>query len=82
MVASRRSMLQAGVAVLTAGAAVAATEAKAQQKLEKSIVMYQDKPKGDQQCDKCLHWQAPKSCAIIAGDISPTGWCGAFAPKA
>ena len=76
--ASRRSVLKVGVAVL---ATSAAPGAKAQQKIEKSMVMYQEKPKGDQQCDKCLHWQPPGSCAIVAGPIIATGWCGVFAPK-
>jgi len=75
---SRRNVLQAGVAVLATGAAAGA---RAQEKIEKSMVMYQEKPNGDQQCNKCLHWQPPGSCAIVAGPIIPTGWCGAFAPK-
>ena len=76
---SRRTVLCAGAAAVAA--AGVATGAAAQQKIEKSMVMYQDKPKEGQECDKCLHFQAPSSCAIVAGTINPTGWCGAFAPK-
>jgi hypothetical protein len=74
----RRTFLQAGVAIIAAGAA---TQAVAQQKIDKSLVMYQEKPKGTQQCDNCLHWQPPGSCAIVNGPILATGWCGAYAPK-
>jgi hypothetical protein len=75
---SRRTILQAGVAILAAGAA---TQAHAQQKIDKALVMYQEKPKGAQQCDNCLHWQAPNACAIVNGPILATAWCGAYAPK-
>jgi hypothetical protein len=77
--ASRRAVLQAGVAVL-AGAGLV-TPAAAQQKIEKSLVLYQEKPKDGQQCSKCLQFQPPDACAIVEGKILPTGWCGAYAPK-
>ena len=79
MKASRRTVLCAGAAVVAA-AGIAKT-AVAQEKIDKSIVMYQDKPHEGQECDKCLQFQPPNSCSIVAGVISPTGWCGAFAPK-
>ena len=75
---SRRSVLQVGVAVLATGTA---SGARAQEKIEKSMVMYQERPNGDQQCDKCVQWQPPGSCAIVADPIISTGWCGAFASK-
>ena len=78
--ASRRTILQAGAAVLGVGV-VASTGASAQQKIEKSLVMYQEKPKGAQRCDNCLHWQPPASCAIVNGPILASAWCGAYAPK-
>jgi hypothetical protein len=60
----------------------AASQAQAQQKLAKNLIMYQDTPKGDQRCDNCTHWQPPNACAIVEGPIAPAGWCGAWAPKA
>ncbi|HYZ33216.1 MAG TPA: high-potential iron-sulfur protein [Crenalkalicoccus sp.] len=75
---SRRTLLQAGLTVAAGGAAARAT---AQQKLAKELIMYQDQPKDGQQCSNCQHWQPPNACAIVAGEISPNGWCGAFAPK-
>lgn len=77
---SRRTILLAGAAAVAAVGVAA--RASAQQKIDKSLVLYQQTPKDDQQCSKCLHFQAPNACAIVAGDISPSGWCGAYAPKA
>ena len=76
---SRRTVLCAGAAAVAAVGV--AGRAVAQEKIDKSIVMYQDKPHDGQECDKCLQFQPPNSCTIVAGVISPTGWCGAFAPK-
>lgn len=51
-------------------------------------LQYQDKPKDGKQCDACSQWvpgKTPKDlggCKVIPGDteISPLGWCAAFAP--
>jgi hypothetical protein len=45
------------------------------------MVKYQEKPKGDLECDKCLHFEPPASCKLVAGKINPKGWCLLFAPK-
>lgn len=81
---TRRIVLRAGVAAAASGAIIgaAASQAQAQQKLAKNLIMYQDTPKGDQRCDNCTHWQPPNACAIVEGAIAPAGWCGAWAPKA
>ncbi len=78
--ASRRAILQAGVGVLVAGT-VQSVSAQPPPKLNKQAVMYQDQPKGDQQCDKCVRFQPPNACQVVEGVISPKGWCGVFAPK-
>jgi hypothetical protein len=75
---SRRTVLQAGVSVLAAGVA---GRAVAQDKIAPEMVMYQDQPKDGQECDQCLHFEPPHACKIVAGEISPKGWCGVFAPK-
>lgn len=52
--------------------------AQAQEKpeqLSKPEAEYQDSPKNDQQCSECTKFQPPKGCAVVAGDISPRGWC-------
>lgn len=80
--ASRRGLLMAGAAIVAAGAVVRQAAADDQQKIEKSLVGYQDKPNANgQKCSTCANFQPPNACAIVAGTISPNGWCGAFAPK-
>jgi hypothetical protein len=78
--ARRRALLGAGLVAATTGG-IAAREARAQQKLAKNLIMYQETPKGDQRCDNCTHWQPPNACAIVEGHILPQAWCGAWAPK-
>ena len=80
--ASRRSILRAGAAVLAAGVVAKHASADEAQKIEKSLVGYQEKPNANgQHCSICANFQPPNSCAIVAGVINPNGWCGAFAPK-
>ena len=79
MTTSRRALVQAGVGVIAAAAVKPAVAAPP--KLAQSVVMYQDHPKGDQKCSICTHFLPPNACQIVAGDISPDGWCGVFTPK-
>ena len=76
---SRRAILQAaGFAAL---APIMVTRARAQDKLAPAMVMYQDRPKDNQRCDGCLHFQPPNACAIVSGNIAPQGWCAVWAAK-
>ena len=75
---SRRTVLQAGLFVLAAGATGGAL---AETKIAQNLVQYQNEPKGTQECDQCMHFVPPDACKVVAGKISPTGWCAAFAPK-
>jgi len=80
---SRRRMLQ--IAVAGGGVLVAATlpgAAAASSKVAKTAVAYQPKPKGSADCDNCAQWLAPNACKLVAGDISPSGWCGIWSKKA
>jgi hypothetical protein len=78
--ACRRSLLKSMAAL--AGIAVLPTSKKAfAQKAPQAAVQYQDKPKGDQQCDNCVHWEPPGSCKVVEGSISPKGWCAIWAKK-
>jgi hypothetical protein len=52
--------------------------ASAQQKLSQQDAAYQDTPKDDHACGTCTLFQPPKSCKIVAGDISDHGWCKLF----
>lgn len=51
-------------------------------KLSKTQVQYQQQPKGEQQCSKCMHYIAESStCKLVEGPINPNGWCTLFAQK-
>jgi len=69
-----------------AGCAVA-TALAGDQKASQSAMQYQTHPNGDQQCLKCTFFQpadaadAPGTCKIVDGAISPNGYCVAFSPK-
>ena len=76
---SRRTVLRAGLGML-AGALIPA-RALAQQKIAQKLVQYQQKPKGAQECDNCLHFVPPDSCKMVEGKINPKGWCALYAPK-
>jgi hypothetical protein len=76
---TRRGILRGALAAaIAAGISV---RASAQQKTPQKLVQYQEKPKGPQECDKCLHFLPPNSCKLVEGKISPKGWCALFAPK-
>jgi hypothetical protein len=76
--ATRRQLLRAGLAV---AGGIAATSAKAQDKIAQAQVQYQKTPKDGNKCNMCVNWEAPNSCKIVAGTIDPNGWCIAYAPK-
>ena len=84
---TRRGVLKAGLTAVgglaaAAGSARAASHGQrlAQDKIAQAQVQYQTSPKDGQECDKCVNWEAPNGCKIVAGTIVPNGWCIAFAP--
>jgi hypothetical protein len=78
---TRRGVMKAGLMLATAGAAVAGTARAQDQKIEPSLVQYQQMPKDGAECDKCVNWVPPNACKIVSGTINPKGWCVAYAPK-
>jgi High potential iron-sulfur protein len=46
------------------------------------VVAYQPSPKDGHQCDNCMLFQAPESCQVVDGKVSPSGWCKLWAKKA
>ncbi len=78
---SRRAMIRSTLMLATAGAVIAKTARAQDQKIEQSLVQYQEMPKDGAECDKCVNWVAPNACKIVAGTINPKGWCVAFAPQ-
>ena len=79
---SRRGVLRTGLTILAGG--VMATVARAQDadsKVEQSVVQYQTMPKDGAKCSGCVNFVPPNACKVVAGNISPEGWCVAYAPK-
>lgn len=81
---SRRQLFPAlaGAAAIVAMLSFGAVDiAQAQAKTDKKTAKYQDHPNKGQQCAICRFFRPPKSCQLVAGDISPNGWCSYFAKK-
>lgn len=78
---SRRKFLKVSLAgaasVGAAGLSVEAVRAqmRAPGTTPKSTARYQDAPNRGRRCARCVHFLAPDRCAIVAGTISPNGWC-------
>ena len=65
---SRRVVLTgAALALGAAATATAGSQAAAQQKVSQELAKYQ---------------ATPNACKVVEGDISPSGWCQLFVPKA
>jgi hypothetical protein len=81
----RRSFLRrAGgiVAAVLAAEAVAARRDAAEAKTPQTAVHYQATPKDGKACAACTFFAAPAACKVVAGVISPQGWCALYAEKA
>lgn len=50
-------------------------------KVAQNAAQYQPTPKGGQACAGCNFFVGPNHCKLIAGEISPTGWCRLWAKK-
>jgi hypothetical protein len=87
---SRRNLLK-GAAMLPLAAVIPmlakSRDAMAGNKAPKAAMRYQDKPNNGADCSTCMHFEPGKSasamgtCAVVAGEISPKGWCLAYAKK-
>lgn len=84
--ATRRQLL--GGAAVAAGLAGVASVGLFQRdavaatiKLHQGDIGYQPSPKGNARCELCVNWQAPNACKLVAGQISPSGWCSLYARK-
>ncbi|HEX7388111.1 MAG TPA: high-potential iron-sulfur protein [Castellaniella sp.] len=86
--ALRQLTLMAGTAaalplmgLLSSRSAAAETADKA----SKTAVKYQDHPDGTSFCANCANFisgavaGAPGTCLVVVGEISPKGWCLAYA---
>ena len=80
MIGSKRNFLRLAVVGLF-GSLLRPWQARAQAaaKMSKVQAEYQDSPKGIQSCATCSLFDEPRGCKIVDGDISPDGWCKAYA---
>jgi hypothetical protein len=86
---SRKSVLINLLTLPLAATAAIATvgEASAAAKSPQNAVQYQTKPKGAAKCSGCKFFQAGKTamasgqCQVVAGKISPNGWCVVYSAK-
>ncbi|HXM83443.1 MAG TPA: high-potential iron-sulfur protein [Burkholderiales bacterium] len=52
-------------------------------KVSQAVAQYQNTPKADQKCSKCMHFIADSnSCKLVEGRVTSEGWCKLFAAKA
>ena len=77
----RGAALVAGGGALIAGGLTGFSAVAASSKMSQKAAGYVGKPKGKQRCDNCVQWAAPASCNIVAGPISPAGWCNLYVAK-
>jgi hypothetical protein len=79
---SRRSVLRA-VLVTAAGvtgrAWAQSMDNASSDKMTKARAEYQDTPNGIYSCATCTLFVPPSACKVVAGEVSPDGWCKAFA---
>jgi hypothetical protein len=72
---SRRLVLLAAPAAL----ALQFGPARGAEKMSKQAAQYQDAPQGIAMCATCSLFVEPHSCKVVEGDVSPNGWCKAYA---
>lgn len=66
--------------LLAAAVVVAGKMSRADQppKVLRAAALYQETPRGGLSCAGCTFFRRPRSCEVVAGDISQTGWCRLF----
>ena len=68
-----------GGALVTVGLTKSASAAP--KKFSQQQAHYQPIPKSGQRCQTCALWQAPTSCQVVDGQVSPAGWCILYQAK-
>ncbi len=74
---SRRSLLRAAMpfTVGVLGGVAFNGQSRAEAKLPQDQVSYQAAPKNEKRCKDCVNFEGNNSCRVVAGTISPDGWC-------
>ncbi len=79
---ARRSVLRAlsrGAAAVMAGGLLSARARAQSDKMTKARAEYQGTPNGIYSCATCTLFVAPNACKVVEGEVSPDGWCKAYA---
>jgi hypothetical protein len=66
---------------LAAGFGLVASRSRADEpptKISQVEARYQNTPRGMFSCATCTFFLKPRSCKLVGGDISPSGWCKLF----
>jgi hypothetical protein len=82
---SRRKFLKVsvtGAAIAGAGGLSACVSAVRGGKTSKVLALYQDTPNRGRRCAGCTYFRQPNGCEIVAGEISPNGWCRFYEARA
>jgi hypothetical protein len=69
-------LLRAAVSAAAVAAAIA--PAASQRKMSPAEAQYQNRPMNGFSCAACALFRPPAACVIVAGTISPSGWCRFF----
>jgi hypothetical protein len=70
----RRSLL----AMAASAGATCTSRADTAPKLSQAAAQYQDHPRGGLSCVGCTFFRRPRTCQVVAGEVSPNGWCRLF----
>ena len=77
---SRRMVMRAAVAGVSAGLLLRVAPAQASDKMTRQQAQYQDTRNGIYSCGMCTLFEMPNACKVVEGEVSKDGWCKAFAP--
>ncbi|HEY8297135.1 MAG TPA: high-potential iron-sulfur protein [Candidatus Baltobacteraceae bacterium] len=84
---TRSDALKSLIVLPALAAAIIETTDTADAKSSKAQFKYQSHPKGSAKCSGCSlfipgkHASAMGQCKVVAGSISPNGWCVAYTAK-
>ncbi|HTW51047.1 MAG TPA: hypothetical protein VME45_04030 [Stellaceae bacterium] len=75
---TRRKLLAAGLGLIAVPAHATEQPPANSNKISQAAADYQSIPKGMFSCAVCTFFIKPKSCKVVDGEVSPTGWCKLF----
>jgi hypothetical protein len=74
-----RAVLHGSAAVIAGGLLATRVGAQSEDKMTKARAEYQNTPNGIYSCATCTLFVAPSACKVVEGEVSPDGWCKAYA---